>query len=151
MADPFSLAASVIATIQIADRLVTVCKDYIESVRDAPSDLRSILLETSAVKSVLENVGFLLQCDGGQSKMLDALTGASAPIEECQKAITDLLGLLPSKHNQGNVHGKPKRRRIQLTLEALAWPFKETKARKLLGDIARHKNTMSLALTTDAA
>ncbi|KAK1589947.1 uncharacterized protein LY79DRAFT_556154 [Colletotrichum navitas] len=150
MADPFSLAASVFATIQIADRLVGICKHYIESVQDAPSDLRVILVETSAVKTILENVEFLLKCDNGQS-MFDGLSGGSGPIEGCRKAITDLLGLLPSKQHQKKVHGKSKRQCIQLTLETIAWPLKETKARKLLEDIARHKGTITFALTTDAA
>ncbi|KAK2026090.1 hypothetical protein LX32DRAFT_654970 [Colletotrichum zoysiae] len=83
--------------------------------------------------------------------MLDGLSGASGPIKGCEKAITDLLGLLPSEHSQGKAHGKSKRRRIHITLETLAWPLKETKARKLLGEIARHKDTISLALTTDTA
>jgi hypothetical protein len=41
--DPLSLAASVIAIIQLADRIISVCKDYVTTVKDAPNDLRAIL------------------------------------------------------------------------------------------------------------
>ncbi|KAK2008237.1 hypothetical protein LZ32DRAFT_609590 [Colletotrichum eremochloae] len=149
MADPFSLAASVFATIQIADRLVSLCKHYIESVQDAPSDLRIILIEISAVKMILENVKFLLDCEKEKSTMFDALSGPSGPIEGCRIAADELLGLLPSNQAQGKGRDKSKRRRVQVTIETLAWPLKETKARKLLEDIARHKDTISFALSTD--
>jgi hypothetical protein len=34
------VVASIIAVVQIADRIITMCKAYIEGVRDAPADLR---------------------------------------------------------------------------------------------------------------
>ncbi|KAK1993839.1 hypothetical protein LX36DRAFT_585550 [Colletotrichum falcatum] len=53
--------------------------------------------------------------------------------------------------NQGKARGRSKRGRIKAILDTLAWLLKETKARRLLEDIARHTSTISLALTTDTA
>ncbi|KAK1982273.1 ankyrin repeat protein [Colletotrichum cereale] len=83
--------------------------------------------------------------------MFDGLSGPSGPIEGCRTAVAELLSLLPPNQNQGKKHGKSRRRRVQVALETLAWPLKETKARKLLEDIAQHKGTISFALTTDTA
>lgn len=52
-------AASVVAVIHIADRILDVCRVYITGVHDAPADLRAILIEVSCVKCVLEVIELL--------------------------------------------------------------------------------------------
>jgi hypothetical protein len=48
------VAASVIAIIQMAKTIGSVCGSYISRYKDAPKDLRSIIIEVGSVKSVLE-------------------------------------------------------------------------------------------------
>jgi hypothetical protein len=81
MAEAIALSASIIAIFQIADRVIGLCKLYIETVRDAPSDLRTILIETSTMKTILENIQFLMSCNNRPSAMLDVLYGADGPID----------------------------------------------------------------------
>lgn len=147
--DPLSISASIFAVIQMANRIIGVCKNYIEAVRDTPSDLRAILIEISAIKSLLENLCFLSSCDSGTTA-LTHLAGNSGPIEGCKRAVSDIAGLLPPDHTHGASGSSSKRRRVKPTLEALAWPFKKTKAQKLLDEITQHKTTISLALTTES-
>ncbi|KAF4786065.1 L-galactose dehydrogenase [Colletotrichum scovillei] len=142
MAEAFGLVASVFATIQIADRVVSICKHYIENVRDAPSDLRTILVECSSVGAVLQNVEFLLKFEEPDSALRKALDGDAGPIAECHGAIEQLEKLIASDQNQAQGPPDSKRRKVQVTLRNLAWPLKETKARKLLHDVARCKNTI---------
>jgi hypothetical protein len=52
--DPLSIAGGVIAIIQIADKVISVCKGYITRFRDALRDLRTIMIEIGRVKAVLE-------------------------------------------------------------------------------------------------
>ena len=52
--DPLSLTAGVIAIIQLADRIISVCRDYVTTVKDAPNDLRTIFIEVGSVKCVFE-------------------------------------------------------------------------------------------------
>lgn len=147
MAEAFGLIASVFATIQIADRVVSICKHYIENVRDAPSDLRTILVECSSVGTILHNVEFLLKFEEPGSPLRKALNGDAQPVRECYGAIEQLEKLMASVQNQAQGPPDPKRRKVQINLRNLAWPLKETKARKLLQDVARCKTTISLALT----
>ncbi|KXH46692.1 L-galactose dehydrogenase [Colletotrichum simmondsii] len=151
MAEVFGLAASVFATIQIADRVVSICKHYIETVRDAPSDLRTILVECSSVGAVLHNVEFLLKFEEPDSALRKALDGDAGPVGECHVAIEQLEKLIASDQNQAQGPPDSKRRKVQVTLRNLAWPLKETKAKKLLQDVARCKNTISLALTATSS
>lgn len=59
--DPVSLTASIIAMIQIAGSTISICKEYITTVKDAPRDLRSIMIEVGNVKSILEVLESLIQ------------------------------------------------------------------------------------------
>ncbi|KAK0726405.1 hypothetical protein B0T21DRAFT_350542 [Apiosordaria backusii] len=139
--DPFSTAAGVIAVIQIADRVISFCKEYLEAARDAPSDLRLILVETSMLKTILDSLDFLTSCQH-QPASSNYLFSSGGPIEACRKTLAELCQLFPSK-------GNSKKSKAKVTLTALAWPLKEGKARKLLSDLAQHKSTVSLALTSD--
>ena len=58
-------AAPIIAIIMISDRVIGLCKYYIGGLKDAPADLRAILIETSTLKTILENVQFLTTCGDG--------------------------------------------------------------------------------------
>jgi hypothetical protein len=57
--DPLSITASVIAIIQISTKIVSICADYIRYVKDAPSDLRKIMLEAAAAKGIFEALSLL--------------------------------------------------------------------------------------------
>ena len=151
MAEAIAVGASVIAIIQAADRVIGLCKYYLEIARDAPSDLRSILVETSTLKTVLENLTFLMSCDDPTSTSYTMLLRDDGPIQGCQKTIGQLEGLLPTRPSQSAKPKSSKRRRVESVLTALAWPLKEEKARKLLHEISRYKSTLDLALTATTA
>ncbi|KAF3803100.1 hypothetical protein GCG54_00011766 [Colletotrichum gloeosporioides] len=153
MAEVIGLVASIFATVQIADRVISLCKRYIESIQDAPSDLRTILIETSSVKAILENVKFIIECDNGQSKIFDSLNGPSGPVDGCHRAMKSLEGLFrtDTTSTQGLSRSKKLKGHALVTIATLAWPLKESKARKLLQDVATYKDTIMLALTANTA
>ncbi|KAK5653029.1 hypothetical protein OQA88_9315 [Cercophora sp. LCS_1] len=150
--DPFSTAAGVIAVVQIADSLITICKYYLETAKDAPSDLRFIFIETSTLKSVLDSVTFLSSHQHAPTS-LAVLAGQDGPIEACRETLTALIQLFPLDYrleNTGKTRQKKRKVDLKAILTALAWPLKETKARKLLADLVQHKTTISLALSAEA-
>jgi hypothetical protein len=59
--DPISAAASVIALIQISDRIISLYKAKIIDFHDTPDDLRAILIEVGSVKCVLKVIELLGQ------------------------------------------------------------------------------------------
>ena len=148
--DPLSLTASVIAIIQLADGIISVCKDYVTTVKDAPNDLRTIFMEVGSVKCVFELLELVIPRDDNDNipVILEKLRASNGPIEGCKQALTALDSLFPVEIE---CPARGKRRKILRSLKDLAWPFKEGKARKLLEDIGRHKATISLALTTETA
>lgn len=148
MAEAVALWASVVAFIQLADRLIHTTKYYIEAIKDCPADIRTILVEVSSLKALLQTLDFFLANDiGPGTYLLGQLVGEHGPIEGCRKSLSDLERLLPRDFK--TVAGK--RRKILNVAEHLAWPLRQTSARKLLDNISRHKATIAFALTHDAS
>jgi hypothetical protein len=147
--DPLSIAASVIAVIQISQSIIEVCIDYITHVSDTPNELWTILVEVGSVKSILEVLNLLAESEGGEGrlKILCKLDGPTGPLEGCKKDLKALARLIPPP----SIGSDGKRGKVAHCLRTLAWPLHREKARGLLENIGRYKATMSLALTTEAA
>ncbi|KAH6884219.1 hypothetical protein B0T10DRAFT_609019 [Thelonectria olida] len=148
--DPFSITAGIIAFVQMADRVIGLCKQYLETVRDAPSDLRVILIEVSTVKTLLDNVLFLSSCRQSPAT-LSHLAGKEGPIEGCRRAVFEIEHLLPTNHTTAANTSNSIAQLLKPTLTSLAWPTKEAKARKLLAQVSQYKNTINLALTVESS
>ena len=146
MAEAIAISASIIAIVQIADRVIGLCKFYIETVHDAPSDLRSILLETSMTKAILENIDLLISSTGEGTSILERLSGQHSPIQACHTIMTKMEALFPLSYHQAR-DNTSKRQKVKASLTHLAWPFKAERAKKLVGDLSNVKTTINLALT----
>lgn len=147
MAEAIALGASVIAFIQLADRVIHLTKYYIEAIRDCPQGIRAILVEISSLRAILENLDFLLKNDSGpESHMLDQLSGEQGLIAECEKSLAKLERLLPSNIRAAG----SKRQKILTAADHLQWPFRENTAKKLIDDISRYKASIAFALTFDS-
>jgi len=148
--DPLSVSASIIAILGLADKIIFVCRKYVSSVKDAPDDLRVLLIHLGNLRSVIENLDFLHEHgkNVSGSPIVQGLFAAHGPIEGCRKALADLEDLLPT---HATTKRGPKRKAVEISLAQLAWPFKEGKVRKLVDQIEKHKSTISLTLTAGIA
>jgi hypothetical protein len=140
-------AASLDTLFQLADRVIGLCKLYIRAAKDAPSDLRVILIEITSLKVLLDNFQFLAKWDAkhGNQSIFDSLLQDEGPIKGCMDSISELEKLFPPP-----VKSLPKsKQKIQELLATLSWPFKQEKAKKILQEISLFKSTISLTLTVD--
>ncbi|KAL5323933.1 hypothetical protein ACEPPN_008475 [Leptodophora sp. 'Broadleaf-Isolate-01'] len=142
--DPLSVAASTFAIVQIADRIITLCKQYLSGVHDAPAELRIIAVEVGSVKCVLEVLE--IPSAGGAGTIQPILEKLKIPIQSCHEAFVALEALFPSEPD-GPVQGK--RQRLAVSLASLAWPFKRDRASKLIEQIGNYKATIMLGLTAE--
>lgn len=140
--------ASIIAVVQLADRIASACKSYIEGVKDYPKDLRVVYLEIKSLAVIFETLQFF--DDSDDSITLSHLQGSDGPLEGCRVAAEALSSLIPTPvaiiHKRQRTGKEGRGSNIRNALEALAWPFKVNQARKLLEDINRHKSTISVAI-----
>jgi hypothetical protein len=140
MADPLSIGAGTIAFIQLADSVIRACKECIEAIKDAPKDMQMIIGEVTSLKAILESFS-AVDLHVNTIKLVPGLFEATGPVEACQRCLSTLRLLLPSDLPEASL--------TRITFAELAWPMKQSKARKLLAEISGHKATLLLAITGD--
>ncbi|KAF5251072.1 hypothetical protein FANTH_3834 [Fusarium anthophilum] len=149
MAEALGVVASAIAVIQLSKEVISACQFYIEALRsDAPTSLRTLLIEVSTLKSVLENLEFIAKCETFTPALQNRLTASEGPIEGCKAAMTALEKLFPKQSLQSGQNAS-KRQKVQATFATLAWPLKQGQVQDLLQQISRHRDRIQLALTTE--
>lgn len=132
MADPLSVGASLLAFIGLADRIIRLSIHCIDGVQDAPSDFRMIHGEVSSLRAIADDLTATDQL---------SLFAKGGTLEACHRCLSELETLLPADTNQG--------RRRMLTIAELAWPLKQSRARKLLAELSQHKATLLLMISGD--
>jgi hypothetical protein len=132
--------------VQLAERATKICKFYFESLADEyPKDLRLIYVEVGWLKVILEGLSLLSPADPSERAALQALH--DGPVQQCRNAIEELVKIFPSDPSASATGSKRKRAaKGQAMLAALAWPLKQSTAKRLLGEIAHYKATISMGL-----
>lgn len=147
MAEAFGVGAGILTVIELTAKITSRCKYLIETAQDAPRDLRHIFVEISSLKSVLESFQFLFESESGFSDTVQNLGNVDGTVQGCRTTVEDLARELDGiSLSQGSQTTVGKRQKIRGSLN---WCLKESKARKLLADIAQHKATITLTLLSD--
>jgi len=141
--DPLSLGASIVAFVQIADRVIGACKHCIDAIKDAPKDMLMILGEATSLRAIIDSLN-VVDLHTNIIELVPGLFESAGPVEACQRCLTSLERLLPA-----GTQGPSTQTRRRIAFAELAWPLKESKARKLLAEISHHKATLLLAITGD--
>jgi hypothetical protein len=155
MAEVLGVVSSAVAVIQIASGVIKLCKLYIKNVKDAPHDLRLILVEITGLKAMLETVQFLVNTDGNSSSnLMKSLGSQDGTLSTCKQLLEDLQKLFPDTSLPRNGMEPPSKRRksekVKDAWTALAWPLKVSKCKKLLEEIQRQKSTINLAISAES-
>lgn len=151
MAEALGLVASIIAVAQASEAVIKVCKAYIESVRNYPSDLRRVLLEVCSPMAIFDNLQFIHSNDLETSPILSDISSKTGLIEGCLCTMLELQGYFPTLHDKTS--STPTRSRkgehVKLTLDRLAWPLKGKKVHALLDELTRYKSTITTAFSAE--
>lgn len=141
-----AVGGGLLAIVQIADKLISTCKDFIESVEDAPRDLKLILIEISTTKAMVESLQYLADADSQTSATLQLLD--KGLVEGCLHALKELEQLIGGnvQHNENG-----RRAMVSLTFARLKWPLNEKKARELVGQLVRFKGAITSILSSESA
>ncbi|KAF2677446.1 hypothetical protein K458DRAFT_409664 [Lentithecium fluviatile CBS 122367] len=149
MAEVFGVAAGALTVIDLSKKVISRCKHIIETTRDAPKDLRHILIEVSSLEATLESLEFLSGTESDVSDMLCAGTELMTTMNQCRQTVEDLASVLENLSVSPCAQPVPGKR--QMLKGSLSWCLKESKARKLLEATMQHRATISLALLGDVA
>jgi hypothetical protein len=93
--DPLSISAGVAGFLSLAGQIATTLKDYVDVVQSAPDEVRSLLLEVTALCQVLKDlVGFLHKDDLNGRRFESSGSVLCIAIKACQCQLKELHGKL---------------------------------------------------------
>jgi hypothetical protein len=134
MGDPFSIAASVLTVLQVADSLIT----FIRDLKNASEEHKNVQAEVQSLQSVLRQVyessatGNTIA--GREGSKGGLLAGLKEPLDTCRLHLEYLtMKLAP-------MHGFDKARK------SVMWKMRRTEIKSILTDIERQKASLMLAL-----
>lgn len=141
--DGLSAAASVIAVIQISDRVASLCSQYFKAVKDAKSDIEHLQGELSSLKVVLEGAQRLLE--GQYGARLETSQLLRRTLDNCSSQLKGLEKKLKEKLETG----KRDKRMSRFGSRALKWPFESKDVDSIIQTLKRFRDTLSAALNVD--
>jgi len=141
MAEILALVGSIIAVVQIADRVTTLGYEFFGKVKGASRQVMEMIATVSALKTILELLHRFVQANENAAHLplFRSLSQPDGPLKECEEMLRQI------------------ERRIQLKREhsgkfkAITWPWQWEEMAKKLNLIDRHKQTFTLALQGDIA
>ena len=131
--DPVSLSASITALLQLTGTVVI----YLHDVKNAPDDMRKLLVEISSIRGLLSGLQDLATLDDTWVNTMKMLDGSNGPLSQFRHTLESLAAKLKP------VVGYAKIGR------SLAWPFQKGEIKEMLGAMDRQKELFALALHMD--
>jgi len=138
MADPLSVAASIIAIVQAADQVLTRCYGYLGRVRSAAVDIDKAVQEISVLKGLLLNLHDLAQGEPNNER-LKLLVAPTGPLS----IRAEVLQEIEAKLEPASTKLTPRRKCL--------WPFESRKLEEILERIRKQTPVLILAMVTDVA
>lgn len=156
MADPLSIAASIIAVLQATGKVIAICYDYKSCASDSSWELPRIIDEIKGLRNVLEALEKLASeidvAQPGAKARLPTLQLLCGPKDGQESGLLDLcleeLTKLKDRLAPPKWFG-PQGSKRQALGQALRWQMNRGDNIKMLETIGRFRDLLSLALTAD--
>jgi hypothetical protein len=132
-------AASIIAVVDLSAKVGSLCLRYYREVAGARESIASLQRELVGLQDVLKRLETLLRRPDSAS--LTARPDISRALDDCQDQLNKL-------HKRLNL-GKTQKAFSRFGVRALRWPFESKEAEKIIANLERCKQTISLAFQVD--
>jgi hypothetical protein len=149
--DPLSMTASIIAVLQAASSVLSVCYDYRAAVKSTPWGLAKATEEIRDLRNVLESLETLSKRVEAR-KQHDAEKSLSTFRLICSKDKGPLNACLLELNRLQKKLGSPKwvnelGRKRRALIQAIGWQIKDREIQESLEILDRYKSSLNLALT----
>ncbi|KAH7187724.1 hypothetical protein DER44DRAFT_125899 [Fusarium oxysporum] len=139
MAEALGVASSVIAVVDLSAKVLSLCFQYSQAVRNAKDDIEKLGEEVAAFLATTKELQTL--AGGPRGKELKASQQLKSAIEDGRSRLQKLeQQLQPSTRRQ---------RMNRFGLRALKWPFESKDVKGTIEDLERCRENISLALNID--
>lgn len=136
-------AASVIAVVELAAKVASLCLEYASAVKNARADIERLRKHTDSLKTTVEGAQKLLQ--GPHGARLETSQKLCNALDDTQSQLGDIVAKLETKLHTGF---KAKAMRA-LGRRALQWPFESKDVDKIIANLQRDQASFSAALQID--
>lgn len=143
MMEVVGAAASVIAVVELAAKVGSLCLEYSSAVKSARSDIGRLRQHTDGLKTTLEGAQKLLQ--GPHGARLETSQKLRDALHDTYLQLGDIATKLEAKLHTGR---GAKAMRC-LGLRALKWPFESKDVDKIIANLKREQDSFSAALQVD--
>ncbi|KAI4866091.1 ankyrin repeat-containing domain protein [Hypoxylon rubiginosum] len=141
MADPLSMAASLIAVVQISGGIISLCYDYRRGVQGAKKDVATLQREVQSLRDVIEQILKLLDTEDEYTlPLLRKMSASNNSFDEYEEQFRSLEDRLRSPVSKWRKLG-----------HQLLWPLRERELTKDLEAIHRMKGILEFGLVADTA
>lgn len=135
------MTASLIAVVEASCKVISLCYEYRNAVKDAPLDIARAQSEVTSIRVIVENsldlININADASAGLLPSLRATARPGMPLMQC----LDELKLL-------NTRLKPKKG-WRARRDIIIWPLKKNDLDRSLNVISGAKGTLQLALAAD--
>ncbi|KXX78527.1 Vegetative incompatibility protein HET-E-1 [Madurella mycetomatis] len=135
--------ASVIAVVELAAKIASLCVEYSSAVKNARSDIERLRKHTISLKITVDGAQQLLQ--GPDGARLQTSQKLRESLEKTHSQLGDVATKLEAKLHTGR-RAKAMRR---VGLRALKWPFESRDVDKIIANLQREQDSFSAALQID--
>src|SRR2546423_5385235 len=137
--EPLGVAVNVINVVNLSAKIASLCIQYSRDVKNAKSDIESLQREVVSLSHTFQEVERLLH--GPDSVRLSASQELRDAVENCLSQLTAIKTRLEPN--------KTSKAMSLVGVRALKWPFQSKEVEKVLKNLERCTQTVSLALGVD--
>ncbi|KAI5810778.1 hypothetical protein BZA77DRAFT_360635 [Pyronema omphalodes] len=132
--DPLSITAAVAGFLSLTGQIATTLKAYVDSVRSAPSEVKSLYLEVKALSQVLENFAQFVKDDlHGDCVLFNAVESCGYQL----KALDGKLADLSKAFSKGKLQEWAKR---------MGWPLKKDDVQQTIFALQRFTHIFQFSI-----
>ncbi|KAK3363905.1 hypothetical protein B0T25DRAFT_627877 [Lasiosphaeria hispida] len=136
-------AASVIAVLELAAKVASLCLEYSSAVKSARSDIERLRKHTNSLKITVDGAQELLQGPAG------ARLETSQKLLESLKDTYSQLGGIATKLEAKLNAGRGAKVMRRMGLRAMKWPFESKDVDEIIANLQRDQASFSAALQID--
>jgi hypothetical protein len=142
--DGLSVAASVIAVVEIAMKVAVAASQYGSSVKNYPKSLDNLNWELKMMNENLENLRSLLESNPESSYAY--LGVENGPLDRCGKSLLELFETFEKFLGHGSAS---RAKRIKAKLRRYIWPLKEKEIKEYIATFQNYTGQFNLGVGID--
>jgi hypothetical protein len=137
-------SATIIQLVSFSGQVLVLGYGYLSKVRNAPSEIRSLLRETANLNALLDQLQDLVEQGNGGAKGALEMLAKLGVFAECERLIKVVeKGIKACEQVEGEA--------VRNLGKKIVWPFKEKETKDTLVQLGRLRETLNAAVIVDSA